>query len=98
MQHLLRFTNTVLKIMKMWDQQLLSKCLCRIDSQSVVSSQFYQWRSAIDILFWGVRVYGNPPPPKKKHGLPENFSKVGFLQSKHFWTQYKIIFRNLNEF
>lgn len=27
-----------------------------------------------------------PPPPKGWLCLPENFSKVRFLQSKHFWT------------
>lgn len=45
MQHLLRFTNTVLKIMKMWDQQHYPNVYAVL-TQSVVSSQFYQWRSA----------------------------------------------------
>lgn len=46
MQHLLRFTNTVLKIMKMWDQQHYPNVYAVLTHSQWVSSQFYQWRSA----------------------------------------------------
>lgn len=73
MQHLLRFTNAVLQIMKMWDQQLLSKCLCRIDSQSVVSSQFLSMAERQYSAELGRMEY--PHPPKHGPAFQKTFQK-----------------------
>lgn len=60
MQHLLRLTNTVLKIMKMWDQQHYPNVYAVLTHSQWYHHSFINGGAPV---FRGVRAYGIPPPP-----------------------------------